>query len=157
MRIWLAVHYGCTDKDRTAREVIIWMSVEKDWLEEEILQGRILSIAERYVASCAPSPEAGAGKKGACTGRFPNVAGFCRYVGIGQGRFEELSAAYPDQMDKLAAVLEDEALNSSVSAALLGTYLKRRLGYDGERESRTGVQSGQLRVVFDHDIMEDGQ
>ena len=57
------------------------------------------------------------------------------------------------------AALEDEALNASNSPTLLSAYLKKRLGYL-EKQSK-GEQNesecGLMRLVFEHDIEEDGE
>lgn len=88
---------------------------------------------------------------------FPNLAGFCRFIGCGIRAIQELRKAYPEIHDRICATFEDEALNSSLSPTLLSAYLKLRLGY-GEREGDTATpaECGQLRLVFDHDILEDG-
>ena len=87
--------------------------------------------------------------------RFPNVAGFCRYFNIGSKEYEALAAKYPNEFDRLYAIFEDEAFNSDVSPTLLSAYLKKRLGY--EKREGSEIFDGQLKVLFDHDIMEDGE
>ena len=66
---------------------------------------------------------------------------------------------YPEYADWLCACFEDEALNASNSPTLLSAYLKKRLGYL-EKQSK-GEQSesecGLMRLVFEHDIEEDGE
>ena len=62
----------------------------------------------------------------------------------------------------IEATFEDEALNSvELSVSLLNIYLKARLGYTeskGEKEvSATCSSSGGLKVIFEHDIMRDGE
>ena len=90
--------------------------------------------------------------------KFPNVAGFCRYYGIGRGKYERLSKKYPDEFEKLSAVFEDEALNSEISPSLLSTYLKRRLGYDESSDAPCSeIDTGQIKLIFDHDVFEDGE
>ena len=50
------------------------------------------------------------------------------------------------------------ALNAEISPSLLGVYLKRRLGYsEGSEKHESDLELGQLRVVFEHDILSDGQ
>ena len=52
--------------------------------------------------------------------------------------------------------MEDEALNaSSVSPTLITAYLKRRLGY-AEKPEASSAECGDVRVIFEHDITEDG-
>ncbi len=86
---------------------------------------------------------------------FPNLAGFCRYLGISTDDFATLSVQCPSDHGKILTVLEDEALNSSISASLLSAYLKVRLGYD--KTSSTGTAPSQLSITFEHDIFEDGE
>ena len=66
-----------------------------------------------------------------------------------------LAAKYPAAFDKLIAVFEDEAFNSDVSPTLLSAYLKKRLGY--EKKEGSEIYEGEMKVVFEHDIMEDGE
>ena len=61
---------------------------------------------------------------------------------------------HPIPFGRLRAVLEDEALNATLSPTLIGAYLKRRLGYDNTTDARA---SEQLTVRFEHDIWEDGE
>ena len=121
------------------------------------LSGRsLLRYAERYILKCHGDevPEA--------ERRFPNVAGFCRFLGISRKRYEELRILYPEEIGVIEATFEDEALNSvEISVSLLNIYLKARLGYTeskGEKEvSATCSSSGGLKVIFEHDIMRDGE
>ncbi len=104
-----------------------------------------------YIFSCLGD----GGKKG---GRFPNLAGFCRYLGMGIESFLLLMKERQEEYDLLCAVFEDEALNSSLSPTLLSSYLKRYFGY-GEKmgaESASACELEQLKIVFEHDIDEDG-
>lgn len=79
-------------------------------------------------------------------------------MGCGLRAFAALEERYPEAGDLLRAVFEDEALNVSPSPALLAAYLKRRLGYDEERETDAiEAECGSLRLVFEHDIEEDGE
>lgn len=85
---------------------------------------------------------------------FPNLAGFCRYLGIGTGEMEKLASEHPLQYGKILAVLEDEALNSGLSATVITAYLKKRLGYDGPAIKS---EASPLQIKFEHDIFEDGE
>ena len=87
--------------------------------------------------SCYPSD--GGAKSG---GRFPNMAGFCRYLGVGVEQFCLSMKERQEEYDALCAIFEDEALNSGLSATLISAYLKRHLGY-GERH---GARPDQARV-----------
>lgn len=94
-------------------------------------------------------------------GEFPNLAGFCRCLGVGIRTFCELGEDYPVAYDAVMTQLEDEALNApklpANSASLTAAYFKRRLGYDGE--SGEGRESGEggVQVIFDHDILATGE
>lgn len=87
---------------------------------------------------------------------FPNLAGFCRYLGVGTDELEQLAAEYPTEHGKILAVLEDEALNSGLSATLISAYLKKRLGYGNAAILQTQGES-QMQIRFEHDIIEDGE
>ena len=119
--------------------------------------GLIGQLAEEYINSCRTEKpnnegEAPSKKKAA---KFPNVAGFCRYFGIGGSEYETLERSYPEEFDRLRAILEDEALNSELSPTVLSAYLKKRFGYDRSKESEERAE--QLKIVFEHDILEDGR
>lgn len=139
-----------------------------DLLQTACECGTLEKLAEEYIIFCHTSEEKeqedkneSASKKkkaGELPSRFPNVAGFCRYFGIGHQKYERLSKKYPEEFEKISAILEDEALNSSVSASVLTAYLKKRLGYaDAEKREESEVEAGQIRLVFEHDILSDGQ
>ena len=134
--------------------------------------GLLFDLLSLYLERCAGKPgtpetaniPAGKGsgaeksKKAAPISRFPNLAGFCRFLGVGMARMEILSAEEPEIYDSLCAIFEDEALNSGVSASVLTPYFKKRLGYaDKPSASPTGdEESGGIRLIFDHDVWEDG-
>ena len=125
--------------DKLAEEYVIFCHTSKDTAKEEEQ-----SSTRKKRGAEAPS-------------RFPNVAGFCRYLCIGHKDYERLSKKYPEEFEKLLAIFEDEALNSEISASVLTAYLKKRLGYaDTERCEKSEVEAGQIRLVFDHDIISDG-
>lgn len=117
--------------------------------------GRLSRRLKEYLTTCRPPPDADPKKN---PGSFPNLAGFCRYLGCGMSASEELRATYPAQYDFICAALEDEALNFSLSPTVLTAYLKQRLGY-GEKldaASAGSAECGQLQLIFEHDITEDG-
>lgn len=121
-------------------------------------QGLLHALAEEYIVFCTDSAEIEPSDKKRDSRkkkRFPNVAGFCRYFHIGETEYRCLSKKFPEEFDRLSALFEDEALNSDISPTVLSAYLKKRLGY--EKSVGTEVCDGQLRVVFDHDIEEDGE
>ena len=136
--------------------------------EREMLTDRegVEDISARlaaYLAFCREKCEEPSGTRRSTGGGerfFPNMAGFCRWLGGGISLAERLREDDPEGYDLLCATLEDEALNSSVSPTLLSAYLKRRLGYAEKEEGgkrSTEAECEQLRLVFDHDIMEDGK
>ena len=118
-------------------------------------------MLEQYISDCvsvtAPdernSEQAKAKKQESKKASFPNVAGFCRYLGISTDELERLSREFPQQYGRLLSVFEDEALNSGLSPTLLSAYLKKRIGYENARKPN---DDGQIRISFEHDIFEDG-
>ena len=142
-----------------------------DAIEEACKNGALEKLAEEYIIFCQKSRyeseelerkekenDRDSKKTKKKSSRFPNVAGFCRYFGIGQGKFDRLAKKYPDEFEKVSAALEDEALNAEISPSLLGVYLKRRLGYAESAEAeKSDVEVGQLKLVFEHDIISDGE
>lgn len=106
----------------------------------------LLPLAEEYITDC------GAG------GRIPNIAGFYRFLGISAERFAELAEKHPEEAAQLRDIFEDEAINSEMPPSLLGSYLKARLGYGDVPTSKPpNDDTAQLRVVFEHDILHDGE
>ena len=85
---------------------------------------------------------------------FPNLAGFCRFIGISTSELEAFGKNHPSEYSKILTVLEDEALNSGASPALVSAYLKKRLGYDGLSIKEADPQ---LEIKFEHDIFKDGE
>ena len=117
-------------------------------LSRAAADGSLSRKLRRYVISCRPPPE-GDPKR---DGRLPNLAGFCSTLRCGTAAVEEFRRDHPDEFDYVCAVLEDEALNSSRSPAIVNAYLKEKFWYDGKDEAE-----GEMRLVFDHDILEDGE
>ena len=125
---------------------------KKESLEGMVRRGKLPMYLEKYVRECKQAED---GKKG---GRLPNLAGFCRFLGCGVGEVETLRLTHPVESDYLLAVMEDEALNTpAVSPTVVSAYLKRRLGY-AEKSDAAAVQTecGEVRLIFEHDISEDG-
>lgn len=126
--------------------------MKSETLEEIVENGRLDRSIHAYLKTCRPDE---GDKK---SGRFPNLAGFCRRFGVGLSAVERLRSTHPDAVDYLLAVLEDEALNAPVlSPTVVGAYLKRRLSY-GDKASPdvSSTDCGETRVIFEHDIAEDG-
>jgi hypothetical protein len=114
---------------------------------------KLKAMAEEYISFCRDSSDA-AGKP---RPRFPNIAGFCRYFNIKNEELQRLKKEHSEAYETLSLIFEDEALNFGASPTLLAAYLKRRLGY-GERaeSSATGIDGGEMRLIFEHDIEKDG-
>ncbi len=89
--------------------------------------------------------------------RFPNLAGFCRKLKIGTAELERISLEYPKQYGALLSLFEDEALNSTQSATILSAYMKEHLGFGEKKEGGASFTSGDVRLIFEHDIGEDGK
>lgn len=121
-------------------------------LERLADEGKIVDAIGDYVLRCRGEP-CGNPKS---AGRIPNVAGFCRSLGVTLSDFERLRKTRPEHHGAICAALEDEALNSQMTATILSIYLKHRLGYSDDREEVGVTDSGQLRLIFDHDAFEDG-
>lgn len=125
-----------------------------EWLIEN---GLLISLAEQYVKECNSSLVQSDRKKESA--RFPNLAGFCRSIGVGIGQIMEISEKYPEEYGLLCTIFEDEALNSAQSATVVSAYMKERLEWgEGEKaktRSSFNVEDG-LKLIFEHNIEEDG-
>lgn len=130
--------------------------------------GKILQAVEDYILACGGEREeagsAGSRVRNVRTvgGKFPNLAGFGRYLGRGLEELTALGEAYPAAYDGVMTALEDAALNAGSipagSAMLTMAYFRRRLRY-GKSETVEGVREGdgEIRVMFDHNMEEDGK
>ena len=120
-------------------------------------EGTLFEAVDDYIRQCYSSIE--------CEGevkpkvkpriRFPNVAGFCRYLGTGMSDVLTFKSEYPFEYDRLLAIFEDEALNSDVSSTLVSAYMKKRLLY--AVEDAPSSAPGEVRYCFEHDIFSDGE
>ncbi len=110
-------------------------------IRKKLKKGNLLEVAELYIAHCGEED------------KFPNMAGFCRFCHMGQNDLDELGKKFPHEFDALCSVFEDEALNSDVAVTLVGSYMKRRLGYGDEKRS----EDEPVTVYFEHDILKDGK
>ena len=138
----------------------------EDLIKQIYENGRVNEILEDYILSCskketlfedsesASGEKAKSKKKSTTPKAFPNLAGFCRYLGISIGELSDASRDYPAEYEKLLTVLEDEALNSSLSPTLISAYLKKRLGYAANNKEDSA--ENQMQIKFEHDIFEDG-
>ena len=123
-------------------------------LESAATDAELLDKLNQYLQSCRLSQKED-GKK--ATMPFPNLAGFCRWLGWGAAEMELLQKSDPELYDRICTVLEDEALNSDLSASVLTAYLKQRLWRTDISVEKSAVNQGdQLRLVFEHNILEDG-
>ena len=121
-------------------------------LDTSARQKRLLALLDEYVKACRPPPNAESKK---ASGKFANLAGFCRFLGCGISYLQALCSDTPRLYDLICTTLEDELLISSPSPSLLSYYLKKRLGYE-EKEESSSTSCGEMRLVFEHDILEDG-
>ena len=120
--------------------------------------GEITALLNQYLLNCHANQtsenEEDSKKKSRKDPVFPNLAGFCRFIGISTAELETYGKKHPDEYGRALTVLEDEALNCGSSPALVSAYLKKRLGYDGGKIQESGSQ---LEIKFEHDIFEDGE
>ncbi len=116
--------------------------------------GALWDTVDSYLGECGMSPQEDASKRGKRLGRFPNLAGLCRYVHTGLGDLQDLCRRFPQEYDRLLAIFEDEALNCALSSTLLTPYIKKRLHY---LDSETQSSNKEVRYSFEHDIYADGE
>ncbi len=110
-------------------------------------RGLLPEIVEQYVIECIRRTREEERKKSI----LPNIAGFCRFCGIGREDLDSLRERFPREYSALLSVFEDEALNSDLSSTTLAYYMKNMLGNEVEEEESTTV------IRFEHDILSDGQ
>jgi hypothetical protein len=77
-------------------------------------------------------------------------------LGIGVGDFDIVEKDWRDQYGAMLALFEDEALNSDKNATLLNSYIKERLKFGEKKEGGASLPVGDIKVIFEHDITEDG-
>ena len=156
---------GEETRKRTRAEVL--HERRMNHVRREFSGGRMSELLRGYLLSCgvgdvnAPeSAEGDGGRGGRRAGhgerrvRLPNPAGFCRFLALERSAFGRLESEFPTEIGQIRAVFEDEALNSDLSASVLGFYLKYLVGTE-EREGEG--ESGEILVAFEHDILADGQ
>ncbi|MBO5270930.1 MAG: hypothetical protein J6B77_09095 [Clostridia bacterium] len=143
----------------------------------EFANGRMSLLLRRYLAYCgvkegiygadalesdrALSMEIGKSAASAKKGeksmlRLPNPAGFCRFLELDRESFLRLEAEFPTEVGRMRAVFEDEALNSGMSATVLGFYLRDLLGAI-PKDADVPQEGGDITVKFAHDILTDGK
>ena len=120
--------------------------------------GEITTLLNQYLLHCHEESSNADAQESKRKNRkeavFPNLAGFCRFIGVSTSELEAFGKSNPSEYGQILTVLEDEALNSGLSPALVSAYLKKRLGYDGAKVQEL---SSQLEIKFEHDIFEDGE
>ena len=82
---------------------------------------------------------------------FPNVCGFCRFIGKGTRELIETLSGDKETADRILTVFEDEAFRSGASSAVMTQYLKL---LDELRElSRLcrAEESTHISVIFPHE------
>lgn len=154
------------DRKRTRAEVLHERRISH--VRKLFAGGRMSELLDGYLRHCgvgeAVGPEEGeaeGGKSGRRSAhgerrtRLPNPAGFCRYLSIERSAFGRLESEFPTEIGQIRAVFEDEALNSELSASVLGFYLKYLVGTE-EREGGE-TDGGEILVSFEHDILADGR
>lgn len=67
-----------------------------------------------------------------------------------------IESRWPNQYSALLAIFEDEALNSDKNATIVNTYIKERLNFGEKKEGGAALPFGDVKLVFEHDISEDG-
>ena len=118
---------------------------------ESATNGSLSRKLKRYLKECHTSSVSDTKKE---SGRLPTLAGFCARMGCGTAAVTKLREVFPSCYDYVCAVLEDEALNSSRSPALINAYLKEHFNY-GEKADRA-LNELPVLPIFEHDILEDG-
>lgn len=78
---------------------------------------------------------------------FANIAGFCRWAGIPLADLMAMRRKRPEDFDAIAAYFEDAALNSGVTASLIGMYLRQYGFWQADTEDE---------FICDHDMIADG-
>ena len=118
----------------------------------------LIPLAEEYVKSCKAYAQDVEEKRARSKSgeKFPNIAGFARMLGVGVSSIKNIESKWPEQYGALLAIFEDEALNSDKNATILNTYIKERLNFGEKKEGGATLPVGDLQLVFEHDISEDG-
>ena len=117
----------------------------------------MISLAEDYIKECKvqSAEQRAQGYKG--YEKFPNLAGFARRLNVGVSTLKKIESKWPQQYGLLLALFEDEALNSDKSATILNAYMKEHFGFGEKKEGDAVLPVGDVRVLFEHDLSEDGK
>lgn len=79
---------------------------------------------------------------------LPNVAGFCRYCDINRDTYYEQKNFYPDTIQKIEGILEDEALNSrAVNDTMKIFYMKNKFSNDYRDRHEVDVTERSYEVI----------
>lgn len=76
---------------------------------------------------------------------------------MGVSHIKSIETKWPEIYNALLAIFEDEALNSDKNATILNAYIKERLNFGEKKEGGATLPVGDVRLVFEHDIEEDGR
>ena len=131
-------------------------------VRQQFADGKMPNLLCRYLRECGlgsgeEDDGSGDGGKKKVRKRLPNPAGFCRFLGLERNAFRKLESEFPKEIGRMRAVFEDEALNADLPATVLSFYLKYLFGEDESGGGEAGETGGEIRVVFAHDILEDGK
>ena len=75
---------------------------------------------------------------------------------MGVSSIKNIEVKWPEQYSALIAIFEDEALNSDKNATILNAYIKERLNFGEKKEGGATLPVGDVQLVFEHNIEEDG-
>lgn len=78
-------------------------------------------------------------------------------MGVGISSIKNIEGRWPELYSALLAIFEDEALNSDKNATILNAYIKERLNFGEKKEGGATLPVGDVQLVFEHDIAEDGR
>ncbi len=124
-------------------------------MTELCADGRIWEALDGYLEQCRAEVQTDLlGSRKRAVLRFPNLAGFCRYLRVGMSELKALREQCFDIYDRLLAIFEDEALNSALSPTLLTSYMKKRLSF-GDADG--ALDRKEVTYCFEHDILADGE
>ena len=139
-------------------------------VKREFAKGNATRLLSKYLRFCLVGEEERGGAIGDGAGspvkaqsgkkerrRLPNPAGFCRFLGLSCDAYHTLEGEFPTEAGRLYAVFLDEALNSDLSATMLGFYIRHLLGEGNEGEDGQEESGGGVVVTFEHDIFSDGR
>lgn len=89
--------------------------------------------------------------------RFPNIAGFCRFMGISKETYYRYKAEfYSDAIKSIETILEDESIISrSASDAMKIFYLKNKFGYADRYDNSVKIDANvtsRLQTMSDAEL-----